>query len=151
MASGWAPFGTLVGALHVLRANQHWAPYPHNDPTAARTSMRKFYALVARTGDLDLEPVRAAELEVEWWRLHREHQHDAAVRAEALISSLVDLYAYVYAAPRDSVYDAARLRVEAMDLSDRWVAGGCDLADPLLEAERQAMIGSYTALLAAVS
>jgi hypothetical protein len=34
--------------------------------------------------------------------------------------------------------------------SDQWVEAGCDLADPLLEAERAELIASYTALLAAV-
>ena len=46
---------------------------------------------------------------------------------------------------------AAASRVEAMDLSDAWVQAGCDLDDPLLAAERRALVASYTALRAAVS
>jgi hypothetical protein len=45
---------------------------------------------------------------------------------------------------------AAAARVEAMDLSDAWVAAGCDPEDPLLAAEREALVASYTALRAAV-
>ena len=56
---------TLIGAWHVLRANQLWAPYPDNDPDGARRSMRRFYAMVLRDSDLSYDPVRAAELEVE--------------------------------------------------------------------------------------
>jgi len=41
--------------------------------------------------------------------------------------------------------------VEAMDLSDRWVAAGCELSDPLLAAEREALVASHTSLSAAVS
>ena len=37
---------TLYGAWLVLRANQKWAPYPDNDPDAARDLMRRFYLLV---------------------------------------------------------------------------------------------------------
>jgi len=148
---GMGPVGTVVGAWHVLRANQHWAPYPDNNPDAARASMHRFYALITRTDGYDLDPVRASELEVEWWRLHRAHQHDPDVPAEALVGSLVDLYSYVYDAAPDSVRDAALLRVEAMDLSDQWVAAGCELADPLLAAERAALVASYTSLRAAVS
>jgi len=148
---GMGPVGTVVGAWHVLRANQHWAPYPDNNPDAARASMRRFYALITRTDGVELDPVRASELEVEWWRLHRAHQHDPDVPAEALVGSLVDLYSYVYDAAPDSVRDAALLRVEAMDLSDQWVAAGCELADPLLAAERAALVASYTSLRAAVS
>ena len=47
--------------------------------------------------------------------------------------------------------DAARYRVEAMDLSDRWVEAGCRADDPLLAAERRALVASHSALLHAVS
>jgi len=148
---GMGPVRTLRGAWHVLRANQHWAPYPHNDPEAARASMQRFYALVAATDEtLSIDPVRASELEVEWWRLHREHQHDPDVPEEALVAALVNLYAYVYSAPPDLVYDAARHRVAAMDLSDTWVGAGCRPDDPLLAAERLALVASYAALRDAV-
>ena len=141
---------TLRGAWLVLRANRAWAPFPDNDPDRARALMRDFYALVAGTSDLALDPGRASTLEVEWWRVHREHQHDGAVTTEDLVAALVDLYAYVYGAPADLVRPAAERRVEAMDLSDRWVRAGCALDDPLLAAERRALVASYAALLDAV-
>jgi hypothetical protein len=137
---------TIEGAWYVLRANQAWAPFPDNDPAAARTEMAKFYAVVNRAGRLRVDPVRAAELEVEWWRVHRAHQHDPAVGAESLVQSLVDLYAYVYGADPAAVRRAAELRVEAMDHSDAWVSNGCSLADPLLAKERLALVASYAAL-----
>ena len=34
--------------------------------------------------------------------------------------------------------------------SDRWVQEGCDLASPLVPEEREALVRSYAALLAAV-
>lgn len=148
---GMGRLKTVVGAFHVLRANQLWAPYPDNDPDGARASMRRFYALVAKDRELDLDPVRASELEVEWWRLHREHQHDPDVEESALVQALVDLYAYVYSTEPEPMRPAAAARVEAMDLSDAWVRAGCDLDDPLLAAERRALVASYTALRAAVS
>ena len=148
---GVGPVRTLLGAWHVLRANQLWAPYPDNDPAGARASMRRFYALVAKDLGLDIDPTRAAELEVDWWRLHREHQHDPDLPERLLVTALVDLYAYVYGAPPQSMRDAARHRVEAMDLSDEWVAAGCRTDDPLLAAERRALVASHSALLKAVS
>jgi len=148
---GMGPWKTLVGAWHVLRANQLWAPYPDNDPDGARRSMRRFYALV--DGDLGhrIDPVRASELEVEWWRLHREHQHDPGVDERPLVTALMDLYGYVYSPSHASMHDAARFRVEAMDLSDRWVRGGCRRDDPLLAAERRALVASHSALRDAVA
>ena len=149
---GMGPAKTLRGAWHVLRANQHWAPYPDNNPDAARDSMRQFYALVAGTDPaMTIDPVRASELEVEWWRLHREHQHDPDVPEESLVEALVALYAYVYTAPPETMYDAARHRVAAMNLSDSWVEAGCRTDDPLLAAERRALVASYAALRHAVS
>lgn len=147
---GTDPVRTLIGAFHVLRANQLWAPYPDNDPDGARASMRRFYAMVADHLGLDLDPARASELEVEWWRLHREHQHDPEVSAEALVQSLVDLYSYVYSVPQEAVREAAARRVEAMEHSDAWVERGCSLDDPLLAQERRALVASHSALRRAV-
>lgn len=148
---GLAPRLTLLGAWHVLRANQSWAPFPDNDADAARASMRRFYELVGSHSDLTLDPARAAGLEVQWWRVHRARQHDPGVSRADLEGAVADLYAHVYSAPSGAMDGAARWRVEAMDLSDAWVAEGCDLADPRLAGERRALVASYAALLDAVS
>ncbi|MFD7157998.1 hypothetical protein ACFV9C_25585 [Kribbella sp. NPDC059898] len=147
---GMPAYRTLAGAWCVLRANQAWAPYPDNRPDAARAYMRRFYEHVALSGTLSLEPVEAARLEVEWWRVHREHQHSQDVTEEQLVTALVDLYSYVYCVERDAVRRAAQRRVDAMDLSDRWVRAGCDRDDPLLAAERRTLVASYAALRTAV-
>ena len=127
-----------------------WAPHPVNDPVAARALMTRFYRLVqASAPEAAWDPARAAVLEVEWWRAHREHQHGPASRAE-LVAALRDLYAYTYGADPAAVVAAAELRAEAMDVSDAWVAAGCDPADPRLAQERALLVRSYAALLAAV-
>jgi hypothetical protein len=143
---------TLVGAWLVLRANQKWAPYPGNDPAAARSLMTRFYQLLRKAeGEVSLDPVRAAELEVEWWRAHREDQReDRPGSAESLVLALRDLYAYTYSADPDEVRQAAQLRADAMQVSDRWVEAGCDPESPLLAEERALLVRSYAALLAAV-
>jgi hypothetical protein len=146
------PWGaTLYGSWLVLRANQLWAPVPDNDPAGARRAMERFYRLVARRHRERFDPARAAELEVEWWRVHREHQrvHRAPARGE-LVDALAALYAYVYDVPHQEVRTAAQQRALAMDCSDRWVEQGCDRASPLLAEERAALVRSYAALLAAI-
>ncbi|HEU5271946.1 MAG TPA: hypothetical protein VFU36_18635 [Jatrophihabitans sp.] len=140
---------TVRGAWNVLQANRAWAPYPDNDPAAARACMRRFYQLLLDSGWGPLDPVRAAELEVEWWRVHRSRQH-GTVTLDELVGALDALYCEVYAVPAGTMLPAARLRAEAMDLSDAWVRGGKDLADPLLAAERRALIASFSALRDAV-
>ncbi len=142
---------TIKGAWLVLRANQLWAPFPDNDPDGARRAMRRFYALVADQHGEALDPVRAAELEVEWWRVHREHQHAGSeLDRRSLVDALAALYGYVYSVPEDDVRVAAEQRAVAMDHSDRWVTEGCDLGSPLIEQERAALVRSYAGLLAAV-
>jgi hypothetical protein len=140
---------TLVGAWLVLRANQKWAPYPNNDPAAARALMTRFYAMLKASEDSPIDPVRAAELEVEWWRAHRENQYGAESK-EALVVALRDLYAYTYGAAPENVREAAQLRADAMDISDRWVKAGRDPEDPMLAEERALLVRSYASLLAAV-
>ena len=141
---------TLHGAWLVLRANQAWAPYPDNDPDRARRLMSRFYALVVRDGGLSLDPVHAAQLEVEWWRVHRAHQRDDAAGEAELIDAVSALYAYVYEANPAAVRPAAEHRTSAMRLSDEWHRAGCDLADSLLARERAELVAAYTALRTAV-
>jgi len=143
---------TIHGAWLVLRANQLWAPYPDNDPAGARRAMERFYRLVAERHRDTFDPRRASELEVEWWRVHREHQHDGSGVGDEgpLIAALSALYSYVYGVPETEVAVAAEQRALAMRYSDQWVREGCDLASPLVEEERAALVRSYAGLLAAV-
>lgn len=147
---GW--YRTLYGALLVLRANQLWAPNPGNDPEGAQAHMRRFYALVRLTHGGPASPARAAELEVDWWRVHREGPHaaDDAAPAEELVSAVTRLYCYVYGEPEAAVRQAAAERARAMGLSDRWVREGCRPDSGLLPLEHAALVRSYAALLAAV-
>ncbi len=142
---------TLYGAWLVLRANQLWAPSPDNDPEGARRTMERFYGLLARRYGESLDPARAAALEVEWWRVHREQQHaDGEGDEQALVDALSALYAYAYDLPEGEVRMTAEQRALAMRYSDAWLRSGCDLASPLIGEERAALVRSYAALLAAV-
>jgi hypothetical protein len=142
---------TLYGAWLVLRANQQWAPQSDNDPDGARRSMERFYALLKRQHDERFDPRVAAKLEVEWWRIHREHQrYGSELSEQALIEALARLYSYAFSVPEDDVLVAAQQRALAMGLSDRWVAEGRHTASPLIAHERAALVRSYAALLAAV-
>ena len=139
---------TLHAAWLGLRAIQLWAP-ADNDPDAARRCMQRFYGLVRSVYGLPADTAEAARLEVEWWRVHREHQYGLGT-ADALVDAVTRLYAFLYQAPPSAVRPAAAYRVQAMDLSDRWVAEGCLPDSPLLAPEHAALVRSYAALLAAV-
>jgi hypothetical protein len=148
---------TLHGAWLVLRANQLWAPYPDNDPVRAQACMRRFYTLVSVVYGEPADPAKAAEFEVDWWRVHREGQHrdgnravDDAEPAEELVQSLTRLYCYLYGESEAALRPAAIHRARAMDLSDEWVRQGREPDSRLLPLEHAALVRSYAALLAAV-
>lgn len=144
---GWRR--TLHGAWLVLRANQLWAPNP-GDPDSARRCMRRFYGLLLLSHGEPADPARAARLEVDWWAAHRAHQYGEGSDDGPLVTALARLWAYVYDSPEEAVRPAARHRARAMDISDHWVAAGCDPASPLVAEERAELVRCYAALLAAV-
>jgi hypothetical protein len=138
---------TLRGAWWVLRANQVWAPYPDNDPDAARRYMARFYAIAARAQGWSIDPEEAARLEVAWWQVHREVQRiDPSEDDERLVAALTELYRYVYGRPAEQLRPAAVHRAAAMRLSDAWVRSGCRPDDDRLVAEEASLVWSYTAL-----
>ena len=141
---------TLHGAWLVLRANQLWAPYPDNHPRRAEACMRRFYALVRLTYGEPANPAKAAELEISWWRAHREAQHSQGATNQDLIEALIRLYGYLYDEPEDALRPAAVHRARAMDLSGQWVKEGCQPDSELLPLEHAALVRAHAALLAAV-
>jgi len=150
-------FGTdlprvLQGAWLTLRAVQLWAPFPDNDPDGARACMRELYGLVRHRFGEPADPARAASLEIDWWRAHRQRQYapDPADTGDELADSVTRLYCYLFGATEAAVRPAAVHRVQAMDLSDQWVREGCLPDSPLLPLERAALVRAYAALLAAV-
>ena len=142
---------TVHGAWLVLRANMLWAPPgPQGDPAGARRCMRRFNALLRLAHGEPADPARAARLEVEWWGVHRDHQRGGDGDPQPLVEALSRLYGYVFGVDGAAVWPAAESRARAMDLSDQWVAAGCQLDSPLLPAERAILVRSYAALLAAI-
>lgn len=142
---------TLQAAWLALRAVQLWAPLPDNDPAGARARMRRFYALVRLSYGEPASPAKAAELEVDWWRVHRQVQYSVpGVTGEDLVESVTRLYCYLFGEAEAAVRPAAVSRVRAMGLSDQWVREGCLPDSPLLPLVHAALVRSYAALLAAV-
>lgn len=138
---------TARGAWAVLRANQAWAPFPVNDPDAARARMARFYRIAAAAQGWSIDPVEAARREVAWWAAHRQLQHaDPDGGDAALVAALTDLYSYVYSIPAERVREAAVHRAAAMRVSDSWVAGGRAADDPRLAQVQAELVRSYRAL-----
>ena len=142
----------LRGTWLMMRAVRLWAPIPDNDPDGAQAYMCELYELVRSRFGEPADPARAAALELDWWRVHRERQYmaDPAERSDELVESVIRLYSYLFGETEAAVRPAAIHRVEAMDLSDQWVREGCPPDSSLLSHERAALVRAYAALLAAV-
>lgn len=142
---------TIQCSWLILRANQLWAPFPDNDPERSRRMMERFYRIVKRLYAEPFDPATAADLEVQWWRVHRDNQYSSSKsHAPALADALARLYSHVYGVPERSVRPAAEQRALAMHYSDQWVREGCQLDSTLIGHERAALVCSYAALLTAV-
>jgi hypothetical protein len=148
---GLSWLSTVRASWFLLRATQLWAPYPNNDAAAARRAMERFYRLLKQQSGEPFDPAEAARLEVEWWHLHRIHQHSSADSDErALVDALAALYAYAFRVPDITVRIAAEQRAQAMRYCDQWVSAGCDLQSSLIAHKRAALARSYASLAAAV-
>jgi hypothetical protein len=151
---------TIQCSWLVLRANQLWAPVPDNDPERSRRMMERFYRIVQRLYAEPFDPATAAELEVQWWRVHRDSQSSPragggqaladAGGGPALADALTRLYSHVYGVPEQSVRPAAEQRALAMRYSDQWVREGLQADSTLVAQEREALVRSYAELLQAV-
>jgi hypothetical protein len=142
---------TIRGSWYLLRATQLWAPYPDNDPAGARLAMERFYRLLKAPNNELVDPAEAARLEVEWWQVHRAHQHNHPdIDERALVDALAALYSYALGVPDTAVRPAAEERALAMQYCDQWVQAGCDPESSLIAHKRAALVRSYAGLLAAV-
>ena len=142
---------TVHGAWLVLRANQKWAPVPDNDPDAARRLMAGFYRLLARaTARPSTRFAPPSSRSNGGGRTARRRTSARPSRPRSWSLPCATSTPTATRADPEDVRLAARLRAEAMDVSDRWVAAGCDPEHPLLAEERALLVRSYSALLAAV-
>jgi hypothetical protein len=142
----------MRAAVFATRAQAAFAPFPDNNVPKAVENQRKFYELIhrvnAKYGE-SFDPTRVARLDVDWWMIHRQYfgQAENALLADAV----AELYAATYNVSVAQVKEAALLRAEAMNYSDRWVNESRDPNHPLVPQIEAALLKSYQALREAVS
>lgn len=143
---------TLRCALYAARANRAWAPVgAAHDGDRANELMAQFYAVVTRRHGLALDVERLASLEVRWWGEHRVMQNEGGTtNSSGLTDAIASLYSYFYSVDKSTVWAAAHLRAEAMQLSDSWVWSGGGSRDPRLRKIAHVLNGSYTELSSAL-
>lgn len=87
----------------------------HDDYRRALPYLERYYAGIRAVSEVPFDPRRAAELELEWWIVHREavlHPPGGLERA------LADLAAELYQVPAERLWAHAGRRAEAMTIRD---------------------------------
>lgn len=92
-----------------------------NDYEKALPPLRGYYRTIREASDTPFEAERAAQLELEWWIVHRQRELHAP---EDLEKSLAELQAVIYGLPAERFAEHARLRAEAMRIRDTREAEG---------------------------
>ncbi|MBI3651821.1 MAG: hypothetical protein HY231_12445 [Acidobacteria bacterium] len=97
------------------------------DYEKALPNLVNFYREIRKVSDVNFDVQRAAQLELEWWIVHRERKKHAAGDLE---KALAELPAELYQMPVEKMLPHARLRAEAMTIrDDKAEAGGVSEAD----------------------
>lgn len=139
----------VYGAYLVARAEIAFAPFPNNDIPLAKAYARRFYQFLKNVHREDFDVDRAAELEVDWWSVHR--QLFGNEQNQELIDALACLYEEIYGAESQKFKEAAYHRAMGMLYSDRWVNEGKPANSPLLVQEEQELYLGYQALKEAIN
>ena len=136
------------GAYLVARAEIAFAPFPRNDVPRAEAYMTRFYQFIKNVHREDFDVRRAAQLEVNWWSVHRKLFGNS--QNQELVDALTGLYAEAYGLNPAKVQTAARQRAWGMLVSDLWVNAGKPADSALLAREEETLLQSYASLKEAI-
>lgn len=97
------------------------------DYEKALPNLVNYYSEIRKVSDINFDVNRAAQLELEWWIVHRERKRHAA---GDLDRALAELPAEIYQVPVEQMMEHARYRAEAMTIrDDKAEAGGVSEED----------------------
>ena len=98
-------------AAFVFKAGQERSDYEKALP-----NLMSYYGAINAMSDQKFDVARVAQLELEWWIVHRQRaQHQGG----ALAPALAELQSAIYQMPVERFAEHARLRTEAMDICDQ--------------------------------
>jgi hypothetical protein len=118
-----------------------------SDYENALPDLVKFYQAIREMSDQPFDVHRVAQLELEWWIIHRER---AKYAAGDLDRSLAELQSAIYGVPVEKLMEHGRLRAEAMAIRDtKAEAGGVTEAD--WARIHELLQGSWRSLKSAVN
>jgi len=139
----------IYGAYLIARAEIAFAPFPNNDLPKTDAYVRRFYQFIKNVHHEDFDVARAAQLEVNWWSVHRKLFGNA--ENQELVDALTSLYVETYGEDSPKLRESARERAQGMLYSDLWVNAGKPENSPLLVQEEEALYKSYVLLKEAIA
>ena len=148
-AFGLSWLQAIYGAYLVARAEMAFAPFPENDVPRAIAYVRRFYQFIKNVHREDFDIEQAAQLEVNWWGIHRELFGNE--KNQELVDALTSLYEEVYGVELEKFKEAAYQRALGMLYSDLWVNQGKPANSPFLVKEEEALYQGYKALKEAIN
>jgi hypothetical protein len=89
--------------------------HSRSDYEKALPNLTSYYNSIKKVSGADFDVNRAAQLELEWWIVHRNR---ASVPAGSLDRALAELPAEIYQMPSGQFMEHARYRAEAMTIRD---------------------------------
>jgi hypothetical protein len=142
-------FQAVYGAYLIARAEMAAAPFPDNDLPLAREYMRKFFEFINRVHGLSIPAAEAAEVDVNWWAVHR--RLFGCADNEELVDAVAKSFAIQYGRETPLLRQAAYHRAQGMLYSDRWVNEGKQMDSPLLTLEEEELYKGYVLLKQALA
>ena len=91
------------------------------DYEQALPDLEKFYAEIRDISTTDFDARRAAQLELEWWIVHRERRK---YQEGDLARALAETVAAIYQMPAEVFLEHGNLRADAMKIRDTQAEGG---------------------------
>jgi len=104
-----------VAAYYITRASVAFVPKEH-DQTVVRGYLEKFYQLSQRYSGLDFDSAQAADLENEYWEVHR--RLSGKPEKTEFIEAMTRLHAAIFGLTLEQARESGELRVEANNVLD---------------------------------
>jgi hypothetical protein len=102
-------------AYYIVRASVVFVPKEH-DSAVVRGYLEKFYRLSQRYSGLNFDPAKAADLENDYWEIHRKLS--GKPDKTEFIEAMTKLHAAIFGTTLDQARESAQLRVKANNVLD---------------------------------
>jgi hypothetical protein len=108
---------SLVAAYYMTRASAAWVAVDHHAEKVRRLHER-FYQIARQHSGLDFDPARAAELEEQYWDVHRRLAMARQTDKTEFIETMVGLHSVIFGITPEQARESAELRVLANNTVD---------------------------------